>query len=47
MAAAVTEVVNGEEGGTARLSRTSVTRNRGTAYALLGFGCRIQIQTVL
>ena len=31
-AAAVTEVVSGDEGGTARLSRTSVTRYRGTAY---------------
>ncbi len=28
-------------GRTARLSRTSVTRYRGTAYSLLGFGCRI------
>ena len=41
IAAAVAEVVNGDEGGTARFSRTSVTRYRGTAYSFLGFGCRI------
>ena len=33
-AAAVTEVVSGDEGGTARFSRTSVTRYRGTAYSI-------------
>ena len=44
MAAAATEVVNGDEGGTARLSRTSVTRYRGTAYSFLGFGCRIRFK---
>ena len=37
----MTEVVRGEEGDTARFSRTSVIRNRGTAYSCLGFGCRI------
>ena len=43
-AAAATESYIGEEGGSARLSRTSVTRNRGTAYAFLGFGCRIMFR---
>ena len=38
--AAPTEVRSGEEGGMARFCRTSVTRYRGIAYGLHGFGCR-------
>ena len=39
--AALPESHMGKEGGTARFSRTSVTRNRGTAYGFLGFGGRM------
>ena len=31
---------SGDNDGTARLSHTTVTRYRGTAYSFLGFGCR-------
>ncbi len=44
IAAALTESHIGTEGGTARLSRTSVTRNRGTRYAFLNFGCRVPFE---